>query len=163
MSEPAPETAPEPSLQDLADAVVDVGRLVARQAASIDQLVDDSRAAAARARAGADVPLLVDLLALHRDASSCAATARSRREREAFGAVAGGIERLIEGRGGRLVVPAEGAPFDAVSMEAAEVVATQVAEQDRTVASVLEPGLVLTEAGRSVRPARVAVHRYAGA
>lgn len=156
------EAATEPTLQDLADAVVDVGRLVARQAASIDQLVDEGRAAAARARAGADVPLLVDLLALHRDASNCAATARSRREREAFGAVAGGIERLIEGRGGRLVAPAEGTAFDAVSMEAVEVVATDVAERDRTVASLLEPGLALTELGRSVRPARVAVHRYAG-
>ncbi len=158
MSEPAPE----PSLQDLADAVVDVGRLVARQAASIDQLVDDSRAAAARARVGADVPLLVDLLALHRDASACAATARSRREREAFGAVASGIERLIEGRGGRLVTPATGTAFDAVSMEAVEVVTTDDASRDRTVASLLEPGLVIADAGRSVRPARVAVHRYAG-
>lgn len=158
MSEPAPE----PSLQDLADAVVDVGRLVARQAASIDRLVDDSRAAAARARVGADVPLLVDLLALHRDASACAATARSRREREAFGAVASGIERLIEGRGGRLVTPATGTAFDAVSMEAVEVVTTDDASRDRTVASLLEPGLVIADAGRSVRPARVAVHRYAG-
>lgn len=157
------EAASEPTLQDLADAVVDVGRLVARQAASIDQLVNDGRAAAARARAGADVPLLVDLLALHRDASNCASTARSRRERDAFGAMAGGIERLIEGRGGRLVAPAEGTAFDAVSMEAVEVVATDVAERDRTVASLLEPGLALTELGRSVRPARVAVHRYAGA
>ena len=162
MSEPASEAVPEPSLQDLADAVVDVGRLVARQAASLDQLVDDSRAAAARARVGADVPLLVDLLALHRDASTCAATARSRREREAFGAVAGGIERLIEGRGGRLVAPAAGTPFDAVSMEAVEVVTTDDATQDRTVATLLEPGLLLAEIGRSVRPARVAVHRYAG-
>lgn len=158
MSEPAAES----TLQDLADAVVDVGRLVARQAASLDQLVDDSRASAARARAGADVPLLVDLLALHRDANTCAATARSRREREAFGAVAGGIERLIEGRGGRLVAPAEGTTFDAASMDAVEVVPTEVAELDRTVASLLEPGLLLVEVGRSVRPARVAVHRYAG-
>ncbi|HWJ10810.1 MAG TPA: hypothetical protein VNS46_15635 [Nocardioides sp.] len=152
----------EPTLQDLADAVVDMGRLLARQAASLDQLLDDGRAAAARARAGADVPLLVDLLALHRDASSCAATARSRREREAFTAVAGGIERLIEGRGGRLVAPAEGVPFDAASMEAVEVVPTALAEQDRTVATLLEPGLLLVELGRSVRPARVAVHRHAG-
>ncbi|TWH01892.1 molecular chaperone GrpE [Nocardioides sp. J9] len=149
----------EPTLQDLADAVVDVGRLVARQAASIDKLVDDGRAAAARARAGADVPLLVDLLALHRDASACAATARSRREREAFTAVAGGLERLIEGRGGRLVAPSPGAVFDATTMEAVEVVATDDAARDRTVAELVEPGLVVTELGRAVRPARVAVHR----
>lgn len=152
----------EPSPQDLADAITDVGRIVARQGASLDRLVDDSRAAAARARAGADVPLLVDLLALHRDASACAATARSRRERDAFGAIAGGLERLINGRGGQLVVPAEGAAFDAASMDAVEVEATDDEAADRTVAAVLEPGLWLGEAGRSVRPARVVVRRLRG-
>ncbi|UMG91968.1 nucleotide exchange factor GrpE [Nocardioides sp. TF02-7] len=153
---------PDPNLQDLHDAVTDVGRIVARQGAAIDRLVDDSRAAAARARAGADVPLLVDLLALHRDATACAATARSRRERDAFTAVARGLERLVTGRGGTLVAPAPGEPFDATRMEAAEVVATDDPAADRTVASVLEAGLWLTEAGRSVRPARVAVHRHSG-
>lgn len=152
----------EPSAQDLADAITDVGRIVARQGASLDRLVDDSRAAAARARAGADVPLLVDLLALHRDATTCAATARSRRERDAFDAIAGGLERLINGRGGQLVVPLEGAAFDAASMDAVEVEQTDDEAADRTVAAVLEPGLWLGEAGRSVRPARVVVRRLGG-
>lgn len=152
----------EPSLQDLADAVTDLGRIVARQGASLDRLLDDSRAAAARARAGADLPLLVELVALHRDATACAATARSRRERDAFGAVAGGLERLITGRGGRLVVPAEGAAFDAATMDAVEVEPTGDPAADRTVAAVLEPGLWLTEAGRSARPARVVVRRLQG-
>ncbi|GAA4807078.1 hypothetical protein ACFQ0K_01825 [Nocardioides caeni] len=149
----------DPSLQDLVDAVSDLGRIVSRQGATLDRLVDDSRAAAARARAGADVPLLVDLLALHRDASACAASARSRREREAFTAMAGGLQRLVEGRGGRLVMPVDGDAFDALTMEAAEIEDTDVADHDRTVARVLEPGLVLTEVGRSVRPARVVVRR----
>lgn len=152
----------EPSLQDLADAVTDLGRIVARQGASLDRLLDDGRAAAARARAGADLPLLVDLLALHRDAAACAATARSRRERDAFGAVAGGLERLITGRGGQLVTPADGTAFDAATMDAVEVEPTDDPAADRTVAAVLEPGLWLTEAGRSARPARVVVRRLRG-
>lgn len=149
----------EPSPQDLADAITDVGRIVARQGASLDRLLDDSRAAAARARAGADVPLLVDLLALHRDATACATTARSRRERDAFGAIASGLERLVNGRGGRLVVPADGSAFDAASMDAVEVEETDDEAADRTVAAVVEPGLWLTELDRSARPARVVVRR----
>lgn len=152
----------EPSLQDLADAVTDLGRIVARQGASLDRLLDDSRAATARARAGADLPLLVDLLALHRDTTACAATARSRRERDAFGAVASGLERLITGRGGQLVVPAAEAAFDAATMDAVAVEPTDDPAADRTVAAVLEPGLWLTEAGRSARPARVVVRRLQG-
>jgi molecular chaperone GrpE len=42
-------------------------------------------------------------------------------------------------------------------MEAAEVVATDDATLDRTVAALLEPGLEVD--GRSVRPAQVSVHR----
>lgn len=114
----------EPSPQDLLDAVSDLGRIVARQGASVDRLVDDSRAAAARSRAGADVSLVVDLFALHSDAAACASTARSRRERTAFEALASGLERLITGRGAALVMPLPGTDFDAVTMEAAEVVST---------------------------------------
>jgi molecular chaperone GrpE len=149
-------------MRDLADAVTDLGRIVARQGAAIDRLVDDARAAAARDRAGADVALLVDLLALHRDAARCSATARSARERAAFDAVAHGLERLLAGRGGTLVTPAPGTEFDAATMEAAELVPTPDAADDRTVATVVEPGLVLTGLGRSVRPARVVVRRHRG-
>lgn len=150
---------PEPSLQDLADAVSDLGRIVARQGASLDRLADDSRASTARSRSGADLPLLVDLFALHRDATACAATARSQRERRAFGALMAGLERLILGRGATLVTPPIGTPFDAMTMEAAEIVATDDPTVDRSVESVLEPGLLVTDSGRSVRPARVVVRR----
>ncbi|SHF75959.1 molecular chaperone GrpE [Jatrophihabitans endophyticus] len=150
----------EPSLQDLADAVTDLGRVVARQGASLDRLVDDARAAAARERAGADVALLVDLAALHRDARACAETARAARDRTAFTAIATGLERLLAGRGGTLVTPSVDDAFDAATMEAAEVVATGDRRLDRTVDSVREPGLSLPATGRSVRPARVVVRRH---
>lgn len=140
-----------PTLQDVSDRIDDVARLLTRQSAAIAALAE------APAATGPDVALLVDLHALCRDALACAATARSRRERAAFTAVAAGLERLVVGRGGALVAPAPGAAFDAKHMEAVEVVATDDPAQDRTVASLLEPGL--DAAGRSARPARVAVHR----
>jgi molecular chaperone GrpE len=142
----------EPSLQDLADKVDDVARLVSRQSATLGGLVD------ARASTGPDVPLLVELHSLHVDALACAATARSRRERAAFVALAAGLERLLAGRGGALVTPHPGDAFSGTSMEAAEVVPTGDPALDRTVAVLLEPGLQV--ATRSVRPARVTVHRH---
>lgn len=144
-----------PSLQDVSDKIDDVARLLTRQSAAIAALADAPAATGAGGKV--DVALLVDLHALCRDALACAATARSRRERAAFTAVAAGLERLVVGRGGALVSPAPGAAFDGAHMEAAEVVATDDPAQDRTVAALLEPGL--DAAGRSVRPARVAVHR----
>jgi molecular chaperone GrpE len=150
----------EPTLRDLLDQITDLGRIVARQGASVERLVDDSRAAAARARAGADIPLLVDLFVLYCDASTCASTARSRRERAAFEALGAGLERLLTGRGATVVTPSPGVAFDPASMEAAEVVATDDPALDRTVHAVLEPGLWLIDAGRSVRPARVVVQRH---
>ncbi|GAA3235461.1 hypothetical protein GCM10017691_32820 [Pseudonocardia petroleophila] len=138
-------------MRELADKIDDVTRLLTRQAAAIAALTD------ARAATGPDVPLLVDLHALLRDSLACAATARSRRERAAFTAVAAGLERLVVGRGGALVTPAPGEAFRGTQMEAVEVVPTDDPAQDRTVARLLEPGL--DAAGRSVRPARVAVFR----
>lgn len=142
---------PDPTLAELGDKIDDVARLVSRQTAALGALTD------ARA-VGPDVPLLVDLLALHTDTHQCAATARSRRERSAFAAVAAAVQRLIVGRGGTVVVPEPGATFSAATMEAAEIVPTDDPAQDRTVAALLEPGLRVGE--RSVRPARVSVHRY---
>lgn len=144
----------DPTLADIADKVDDVARLVARQSAALGALAD-TRATAA----GPDLALLVELHALRVDALACAGTAASRRDGEAFTAIAARLERLVAGRGGSVVAPAAGAPFDAATMEAAEVVTTADPARDRTVARLLEPGLAA--AGRSVRPARVAVHRLA--
>lgn len=141
----------DPSLRDIADKVDDVARLVQRQSAAVAQLAES------RAAAGPDVPLLVELHALRGDALACAATARTRRERSAFAALAGGLERLLVGRGGTVVAPAPGAEFSGSSMEASEIVPTDEPALDRTVASVLEEGLQVGP--RSVRPARVAVLR----
>jgi molecular chaperone GrpE len=141
----------DPSLQDLADKVDDLSRLVTRQATALARLAE------AGPRAAPDVPLLVELHALRSDALACAATTRTRKERAAFEAIAAGLERLLAGRGGTLVSPRPGHPFSAATMEAAEVLATDDAALDRTVAALLEPGLEVD--GRSVRPARVSVHR----
>jgi molecular chaperone GrpE len=140
-----------PTLQDVSDRLDDVARALSRQSAVLAALSD------APAAAGPDLALLVDLHALRLDALACAATARSRRERSAFDALAGGLERVLTGRGGTVLAPAPGAPFDGVTMEATEVVATGDPDADRTVAAVREPGLAA--GGRCVRPARVAVHR----
>ncbi|GAA0943711.1 hypothetical protein [Pseudonocardia zijingensis] len=140
------------SLQDITDKLDDLTRLVTRQSATVARLADGG------ARTGPDVPLLVELHALRSDALTCAATTRTRKDRAAFEALAAGLERLIAGRGGTLVSPRPGHPFSAAMMEAAEVVTTGDAALDRTVAALLEPGLEVE--GRSVRPARVAVHRH---
>jgi molecular chaperone GrpE len=141
------------TLGDIADKIDDVARLLGRQGATLGAIAD-----ARAAGAGPDLPLLVELHALRVDALRCAGTARSRRERSAFEALAAGLERLLAGRGGAAVAPAAGEPFSGSTMEAAEVVATDDPDLDRTVARLLEPGLLA--GGRSVRPARVAVHRH---
>ena len=140
----------------------DLTRALKRQATGIDRLAEDARAREAKERAGADVPLLIDLFALHSDANACAQTAESPRERDAFDAIATSLERLIVGRGGEPVIPAPGTDFDPATMEAAEVRPTDLASQDRLVADVLTPGLRVTTVGRTLRPARVAVFRHRG-
>ena len=144
----------DPSLQEIADKVDDVARLVQRQSTTLGQIAD---ARPANGSAAADVPLLVELHALRGDALACAATARTQRERAAFTALAGGLERLLVGRGGTVVAPAPGAEFSGATMEAAEIVPTDDPATDRTVAAVLEEGLQV--GSRSVRPARVVVRR----
>lgn len=144
---------PDPTLTDVADKVDDLTRLVTRHGVTLGTLADARGVAA-----GPDLPLLVDLLALLGDAQRCAATARSRRERAAFAAIGAGLERLLTGRGGVLVTPRPGDPFSGATMEAAEIVATDDEARDRTVAEALGTGLQV--AGRSARPARVAVYRH---
>lgn len=145
---------------DLSERLDDLTRVLTRQAATLDRLAEEARGREAKDRAGADLSLLADLFALYSDAAACAATARTHRERTAFESVAGGLERLIVGRGGQLVSPAEGDEFDPGAMDTAEVRPTQDPAQDRLVAAVLTPGLRLAALGRTVRPARVAVHRH---
>jgi molecular chaperone GrpE len=143
----------EVTLRDVADRVDDVARALARQAATLGDLADGRRTE------GPDVPLLLELHTLRVDALACATTARSQRERDAFTTMAAGLERLLVGRGGTVVAPAPGEAFDARAMDAVEIVPTVDAAADRTVATLLEPGL--SAGPRSVRPARVAVHKLA--
>lgn len=142
----------------LAERIDDLTRVIARQANTLERLADDAKARAQRERAGADVPLVVELFALYGDALSLAATAHSETEQAAFETFAGRVERLLTGRGGQIVSPVAGAGFDALTMEAADVTATADPEADRTVDSVLQPGLTIAD--RSVRPARVIVRRH---
>jgi molecular chaperone GrpE len=144
---------PDLTLDDIADKVDDLARLLGRQGATLGALAD-ARAADTRP----DLPLLVELHALRVDALRCAGTARSGRERGGFEALAAGLERLLVGRGGAPVAPAPGTAFSGSTMEAVEVLRTADPALDRTVARLLEPGLLV--GGRSVRPARVAVHRH---
>lgn len=144
----------DPALRDLSDKVDDLARALSRQAVTLDRI---ATGAGARAETAEDVPLLVELHALHLDALGCAATARSRRERTAFDALAAGLERLIAGRGGTVVRAQPGEAFDGARMEVAEVVRAEDPALDRTVAELVGPGLAAGP--RTVRPARVRVHR----
>ncbi|WP_157110667.1 nucleotide exchange factor GrpE [Nocardia anaemiae] len=149
---------PTDPLAQLAERIEDLTRVIVRQATTIERLADEAKARDRRDRAGADLPLVLELFALHTDAAACATTAESPRERAAFEAIATRIERLIVGRGGTLVIPQPGDTFDALTMEAADVAKTDDPALDRTVASVAQTGL--TVSGRSVRPAGVVVHRH---
>lgn len=144
--------------EQLMERVDDLARVIARQAGTIERLADDAKARAQRERAGADLPLVVELFALHEDARALAGTAQSDTERKAFDTFAARVERLLTGRGGRLVEPATGAVFDALTMEAADVSKTDDPEADRTVDAVVTAGLLVGE--RSVRAARVVVRRF---
>ncbi|WP_083884175.1 nucleotide exchange factor GrpE [Nocardia higoensis] len=146
------------ALAKLAERVEDLSRIVARQAATIERLADEAKARDRRARAGADLPLVTELFALHGDTVTCARTAESDRDRGAFTALASRLERLLTGRGAALVAPAPGAAFDARTMSATDVVSTTDAAADRTVDALLAPGLQVGD--RSVRPASVVVRRH---
>lgn len=145
----------------LAERVEDLARILARQAGTVERLADAERAREARDRAGADLPLVVELFALLGEVTACADTAESERERAAFAAVAARVERLLVGRGGTVVTPGAGEPFDPAVMEAADVTATANEDEDRTVAEVLAPGLSVP--ARNVRPARVVVRAFRSA
>ncbi|WP_433631100.1 hypothetical protein [Nocardia sp. CA-120079] len=153
-----PQLESTDSLAHLAERIEDLTRVVARQATTIDRLADEAKARDRRDRAAADLPLVLELFAIHTDTAACAATAESPRERTAFEAVATRIERLIIGRGGTLVTPRPDDAFDSLTMEAADVAKTDDPALDRTVESVVRTGL--TVSGRSVRPAGVVVRRH---
>jgi hypothetical protein len=108
---------------------------VSRQSATLGGLAD-----ARAAGSGPDVALLVDLHTLRVDAVACAATARSRRERAAFEAIAAGLERLLTGRGATVVAPRPVIPSRGHDGGRGGRPRDDPA-QDRTVAELLEPGL----------------------
>lgn len=85
--------------------------MLARQAATLGELAD-----AGGRTPGTDVALLMDLHALLVDALTCAATARSSPERDAFEATAAGLERPLNGRGGTVVTPQPGDRFTSATM-----------------------------------------------
>ncbi|WP_194814466.1 nucleotide exchange factor GrpE [Nocardia sp. XZ_19_385] len=161
-AEPEAATAqPDPvqqTLTRLVEQIEDLSRVIARQAATIERLTDDAKARAQLERAGADLPLVVELFALHNDSVACASTAESDRERDAFAAVATRVERLLAGRGAVLVTPRPDDPFDSLTMEATDVAPTADPAADRTIDALIQPGLSVS--GRSIRPASVVVRRH---
>ncbi|WP_338837238.1 nucleotide exchange factor GrpE [Gordonia polyisoprenivorans] len=141
----------------LDERVEDLGRVIARQSQSLERLLDAEKKRSARDAAGADLALLVDLLALFGDALGCASSSADAADRAAFTALADGLERLIVGHGGTPVTPRVGDDFDATTMDAVDTRETGAADRSRTVAGVLRPGLNV--GSRSVRPAAVIVYR----
>ncbi|MFZ2239695.1 MAG: nucleotide exchange factor GrpE [Gordonia amarae] len=132
-------------LRQLAERVEDLTRVVVRQAQTLDQLVDADRARTS----GPDLPLLVELFAIYVDADACA------RADDAFAAISGSLERLITGRGGTIIAPSVGDPFEVSTMEAVDVRPAEGDAAPRTVAESIRPGLLVGP--RSVRPAMVIV------
>ena len=157
MSDETDADSADVTLTTIAERIEDLSRIVARQARTLDQLVESDRVRARRSATGADLPLLVDLFALFTDAVTCAQSAEGA-DRAAFTAIADGLDRVISGRGGTVVVPAVGTPFDARTMEAVDVLDTDVPDEHRTVAALLRPGLRVGD--RSVRAAAVVVRRH---
>ncbi|MDR2280170.1 MAG: nucleotide exchange factor GrpE [Gordonia sp. (in: high G+C Gram-positive bacteria)] len=153
-SDAGPESA---TIAQVAETVQDLARVIARQAQTLDRLVESDRSRGKLAAAGADLPLLVDLFDLYTDATLCAESADNA-DRAAFAAIAAGLDRVISGRHGVLVVPSADATFDARTMEAVDVVDTDAAAEDRTVERVIRPGLQVGD--RSIRAATVIVRRH---
>lgn len=153
---PDPENTATAPIAQVVERVEDLSRVIARQAQTLDRLIESDRARARQAASGADLPLLVDLFGLFIDATTCAASAGDA-DADAFTALAAGLDRMITGRGGVLVVPSPGTQFDARTMEAVDVVEVDDAAADLTVAQVLRPGLLVGD--RSVRAAAVVVRR----
>ena len=133
-------------LAHLTERVEDLTRVVVRQAQTLDQLVDADRARAS----GPDLPLLVELFSIFIDADSCARSGDA-----AFAAISGSLERLITGRGGTVITPSVGDPFEVSTMEAVGVRPVEGDTEPRTVADPIRPGLLVGP--RSVRPAMVVV------
>lgn len=146
------EPGDQQQLRLLSEQIQDLTRVIARQSQIIDRVATEST----RPGRGADAPLLIELFALFTDADTCARTADSEREAAAFAALRDGLERLIIGRDGRVVMPCAGDEFDVAVMEAADARPADGAPAGR-VAETIRPGLVV--AGRSLRPAMVVVYR----
>lgn len=156
-----PATAPEP-----AQATVTAVRSVAAPAevnavpngvSAVSVSVTAAEFAAAASNE-TDEPLIRDLFALHALAQTFVTTTESDADRPGFEAITRRVERMLTDRGGQLVTPFRGAPFDPETMQAVELSDTDDPEADRTVGSVIQPGL--TVGTLSLRPAKVVIRRY---
>ncbi|MTE13404.1 nucleotide exchange factor GrpE [Nocardia sp. CT2-14] len=150
--------APAATLDRITERIDDLARVIARQAATIERLADAAKLKIQDERAEADAPLIRDLFALHGLAQTFASTSNSEPDRQGFEAMSRRVERMLAERGGELVTPFRGTAFDPETMEAAELTATDDPTADRTVESVIQPGLSIGD--RSIRPAKVVVRRY---
>lgn len=163
MTDPAPaatipQVDPATPFDRITERIDDLARVIARQAATIERLADAAKLKDREERAEADAPLLRDLFALHGLAQTFVSTSNSEPDRQGFEAINRRVERMLAERGGELVTPFRGTAFDPETMEAAEVAGTDDPEADKTVESVIQPGLTIGD--RSIRPAKVVVRRY---
>lgn len=147
-----------PTLDRITERIDDLARVIARQAATIERLADEAKLKIRDERAEHDAPLIRDLFALHGLAQTFASTSNSEPDRQGFEAMGRRVERMLTERGGQLVTPFRGTAFDPDTMEAAELTDTDDPTADRTVESVIQPGLTVGD--RSIRPAKVVVRRY---
>ncbi|WP_405491963.1 nucleotide exchange factor GrpE [Nocardia sp. NBC_00511] len=169
MTEPAaapeisdiPPSMPATAVDRITERIDDLARVVARQAATLERLADEAKSKTRDERADSDAPLMRDLFALHGLAQTFASTSNSEPDLQGFAAMARRVERMLVERGGQLVTPFRGTDFDPATMEAAELADTDDPASDRTVESVIQPGLTIGD--RSIRPAKVVVRRYRGA
>ncbi|WP_369640302.1 nucleotide exchange factor GrpE [Nocardia sp. JMUB6875] len=155
---PSTPAMPAQTLDRITERIDDLARVIARQAATIERLADEAKVQIRDERAEADAPLIRDLFALHGLAQTFASTSNSEADRPGFEAISRRVERMLTERGGQLVTPFRGAAFDPDVMEAAELSDTDDPDADRTVESVIQPGLTVGD--RSIRPAKVVVRRY---
>lgn len=146
------------SIDRVVERIDDLTRVIARQAATIERLADKAELRLRDERAENDAPLVGDLFALHGLAQAFASTTQSDPDKQGFEAIARRVERMLVERGGKLVTPFRGTPFDPDVMEAAELTATDDPTADRTVESVIQPGLSIGD--HSIRAAKVVVRRY---
>ncbi len=164
-------TAPPDPLAELGRELGGLRAEIGREhdrAAAREQVIDRLHEENQRLRAGERLlllrPLLTDLQRLRHDMLRTAAGLPAGFDAEAarglLRSYAASLELTLERGGVTVVVPAPGAAFDPSTHRATGVVPAIGPEQEATVAEVVLDGYHDVEAGRTVVPAAVRIHRW---